>query len=766
MDSSKEISAIAKAITKKSNLTTYWLVNVFGDRSAKDYSFLIYAYFRWVDDFIDSPDRSYEEKMRFIQRQNQLLTDLYAGNGNEPASLRLEEKFALHFAYFDSQINNSLKEDILRFFAVLERDVLRGGAPKTILEAYRLMRLESIAYMNLVRYFITGQRCEAEDPEEYYAGIGCKIVHLLRDFAEDLDQGRANISEEEKELYGVDLGRINDSNFREWVKAKARLADECLRKGVNALHRSESFKYKLASLLYCARYQEILGKIKSNNYCLASRYDRNLAEQVLFLIQLGRTLLNTTSAHYLRPFRVATHRRALPRGHGDVQRVIAKAHVNTESPIPRTIFHEVSSRYLKLRLVMPAGPEDKYIDFAPLGLMTIAALTPPNIELSLIDTRLEGIDYDEPVDLVGISVLTAHAPRAYEIARRYKERGACVVLGGIHPSMLPQEAIQHCDAVVIGEAESLWPRVVEDFKAANLQRFYRSRAHPKLNGLPTPRRDLANKHTYSATNVIQATRGCPYDCEFCTVPAFFGKRYRCRPIHEVEKELLSLDRSAPVFFVDDNIVGKKSYAKALFRMLSKHRIRWVGQAPLTIAKDGELLQLARRSGCMALVIGFESLEACNINTMGKHTNKVEDYQEQIRRIHDVGIGIMGSFIFGYDFDNEATLEKTVCFAQEMKLEFAQFPILMPLPGSPLYRRLEQAGRILDRDWSHYDGTKVVFRPNLISAEALLESTRLAYRRFYSCQSIGKRLIKRLSNLREFAEFLTVNLILRQSSSGL
>ena len=396
---------------------------------------------------------------------------------------------------------------------------------------------------------------------------------------------------------------------------------------------------------------------------------------------------------------------------------------------------------MKLDLVVPATQENlrkwKKALCPPLGLAMVAALTPPEVEVSLTDENVTVIDFQKETDLVGITALTITAQRAYEIADTFRVRGVKVILGGSHPSALPEEASQHADAVVIGEAEGIWSNVIEDFKANKLQRMYSQRERPSLLNLPIPRRDLFAKGAYYVRNTISTTRGCPYACSFCSVTSFFGHAYRCRPIEEVLKEIGTLNRRKLIVFIDDNIVGNPKFAKELFRALIPYKIKWASQASVTIAGDDELLKLAAASGCVTLFIGFETLSPANLAAVGKKINVVDKYPTVIRKIHSHGIAIHGFFILGLDEDNEDVFERTVRFAQKMRLESAQFAWPVPYPGTALCESWEKAGRIVTKDWSQYE-SNLVFKPKLMSPEVLQKGRDWAWCQFYSLPSIWRR----------------------------
>jgi radical SAM superfamily enzyme YgiQ (UPF0313 family) len=386
----------------------------------------------------------------------------------------------------------------------------------------------------------------------------------------------------------------------------------------------------------------------------------------------------------------------------------------------------------------------------------VAALTPPEVEVSLTDENVTAIDFKKETDLVGITVLTVTAQRAYKIADTFRARGVKVILGGAHPSALPEEASQHADAVVIGEAEGIWPNVIKDFKANRLQRVYRRRQRPSLLNLPIPRRDLFADGAYIQKQTISTTRGCPYSCTFCSVTSFFGHTYRCRPVEEILKEIEIFNERRYIGFVDDNIVGNPKFAKELFSALIPYKIKWVAQASVTIARDDELLRLAADSGCTALLIGFETLSPANLAAVGKRINVVGEYENVIRKIHSHGIAIHGFFILGLDEDDEDVFQRTVHFAQKMRLESAQFSWPIPYPGTALYESLDKAGRLVTKDWSRYE-FNLVFEPKLMSREMLQKGRDGVWRQFYSIPSILRRVGVARRNL---AMLWTVNLYYR------
>ena len=414
---------------------------------------------------------------------------------------------------------------------------------------------------------------------------------------------------------------------------------------------------------------------------------------------------------------------------------------------------------MKVKIIAPCRPDHIWKEkkaafvFPPLALPLLASLTPADVQVSLCDEVTQRIDWEEEVDLVALSVMTATAPRAYQIAQKYRARGIPVAMGGIHPSLLPEEALQHADAVAVGEGEELWPQIIQDARKRALKPLYQASNPPSLQGSPPLRYDLLDRRRYLLPNVVQATRGCPFDCSFCSVSLFSGKTFRHRPIPEVVRDISCLPGNF-FLFVDDNLVGNPTYARQLMEALIPLRRKWVSQASVTIARDDSLLDLAAEAGCIGLLIGFESLSERILQEIGKRVNRVEDYRRFIARIRSRGIGIQGSFVFGFDQDDTSVFSKTVEFVAETSLDAANFCRLTPFPGTRLFRQLEAEGRILHKRWDWYDREHVVFRPLQMSPEELDEGTFWAYERTYSLSSIGRRMPP---NWRHLVFYFAVNL---------
>ena len=404
---------------------------------------------------------------------------------------------------------------------------------------------------------------------------------------------------------------------------------------------------------------------------------------------------------------------------------------------------------MRLLLIAPKWPDDSLwsqlnFRFPYLALTTLAALAGEDWDISIIDENVTSIDFSVSPDLVAISLMTPLANRGYEIADTFRGKGVPVVLGGIHPTMMKEEAKNHADAVVVGEGEKIWPQALLDFRRDKLKSFYISTGFCDLDELLIPKRELLDRRAYFFVNTIQTTRGCPFDCEFCSVTSFYGRSYRVRPVERVIDEMSHMEGRF-VFFVDDNIVGAPAYAKEFFNALIPLKVKWFSQASLNIVKDRELLDLARKSGCKGLFIGFESLSQKVLRAMGKSVNQVNEYRDAVNKLHDHGIGIQGSFIFGTDNDDQSVFSDVLRFIERTHLEAAIFSVLTPFPGTRIQEVLAREGRILHMDWDKYDMNHVVFQPKKMSPQQLQEGLNWAYRRLYGYGSIIKRLFPFMRN---------------------
>jgi radical SAM superfamily enzyme YgiQ (UPF0313 family) len=387
------------------------------------------------------------------------------------------------------------------------------------------------------------------------------------------------------------------------------------------------------------------------------------------------------------------------------------------------------------------------------GLALLAALTPPDIFVSILDEMYDSIDFDHWTDLIGISVTSKTAARAYEIADQFRKRRVPVVLGGIHPTIMPEEALQHADAVVIGEAEETWNRVLDDCKKGQLKPIYRSSKLPSLDNLPFPKRELFRSDRYDFTNLLQTSRGCPYSCHFCSISRLYGKGVRVRPVEQIIAEIKSLPGER-LFFIDDNIVGNPEHAKTLLSRLVPLKKKWIAQASVTVTNDETFLKLLHKSGCQGLFIGFESTSLESLEDANKKWNAKTDYYESVRKLHDNGISLVGSFIVGFDSDRKSCFERLLDFIVKSKMEAADLGILTPYPGTFLYDRFKKERRLIDDHWwLKYKGEDVVFLPKQMTREELYEGWVWMMREFHKSIPTFKRMLTGIARRSVFANVL-------------
>ena len=377
----------------------------------------------------------------------------------------------------------------------------------------------------------------------------------------------------------------------------------------------------------------------------------------------------------------------------------------------------------------------------PLSLALLNGLTPASHNVHVVNDIVEDIDFSVAYDLVGITAMTTQIQRAYQIADAFRNRGVKVVIGGIHPTVLPDEAKQHADSVVIGEADNLWEQILSDCSRNTLKAFYKDDTSPDLKQLVLPKWDNINMNIYPK-NIgaklplmpIYTTRGCPMGCQFCSVTKYFGKKYRMRPIANVLEEVKQVG-SRIYFFVDDNIVCNPDYSRELFRSLKGKGIHWFSQISSTVLKNPDLIELASAAGCDSLLVGLESISESSLKSVNKGFNIVERYEELIARMKKARVIPFLTFIFGFDEDTPELFETTYEFLIRNRVPYAIFSILTPLPGTDIYNRLKNEGRILDHDWSKYELTNVVFQPKNFSKQELLDYYWNCSRKFYSIKNI-------------------------------
>lgn len=385
----------------------------------------------------------------------------------------------------------------------------------------------------------------------------------------------------------------------------------------------------------------------------------------------------------------------------------------------------------------------------PLSMAVLAGLTPNDIEVRFYDDRMEDIPFDEPTDLVAISVETFTALRAYKIARQFRRRGVPVVMGGYHVTLIPEEAQQEADSIILGDAEPVWEQLLHDAGRGELQPVYQGPGRRLLSGIK-PRREIFAGKNYQNLTLVEFARGCHFKCDFCSITAFHGAAQNHRPAREVVAEM-ERTNSRRFFIVDDNIVSQPDKARELCRELIPLGINWVGQASIHIAQDHELLELMAQSGCRGVLIGMESLDERNLRDMGKSWNTAQcSYADSLQRFRDHGLAVYGTFVFGYDNDNEDTIRRSVEFGREQKLFLSAFNHLIPFPGTPLYSRLRDEGRLLTEKWWLDPGGRVgdvVFRPRQMEPEELQELCLEARRQFYNWGSIFSRMRDLKANLK-------------------
>lgn len=406
----------------------------------------------------------------------------------------------------------------------------------------------------------------------------------------------------------------------------------------------------------------------------------------------------------------------------------------------------------------------------PLPIATIAGLTPKEIELNFFDDRIEPIDYDQPTDLVAISVETYTAKRAYQIAGHFRRRGVPVVMGGFHATLCPEEVSRYAEAVLIGEAEELWPKLLADFSMQKLQAYYFSAGRPS-QGARSPDRTIFQLKKYLPIRLVEAGRGCSFDCEFCAVSKVFRGCRISRPPEAVIRELQQLGNKRLFFFVDDNIAANKEEAKDFLRALVPLKIRWVSQMSLDAAYDIEFLYLLGKSGCQGVLIGFESLQRENLLQMNKGVNLTKgDFLPALANLRRFAIRLYATFVFGYDADTVECFKETMSFALEQRFFITAFNHLTPFPGTPLYERLEKEQRLLYKKWWIDDGysyNRIPFRPLKMSPERLQQGCLEARRLFYSMTSIWQRSFDSV-NRRDFKmwlQFFAINWMIKKEISA-
>lgn len=409
---------------------------------------------------------------------------------------------------------------------------------------------------------------------------------------------------------------------------------------------------------------------------------------------------------------------------------------------------------MKILLITPSGNPNRslyervlervYLMWPPITLRQIEAITPEKYDVEIIDENYEKIDYTKHYDLVGISYFTATAPRAYKIADKFREMGTKVVLGGYHASALPEEAKQHADAVVIGEAEETWPKLINDIEKDRLKPFYI--LEKPVNTDAIPRATLTKIPNIIKIGGIEATRGCPYGCEFCALSNVrFGKIYRKKSIKKVVQEIVSIPYKYFIFY-DGSLTVDMNYTKALFKEIKHLDKKFAAFGHANMVDDEEFLKIASDAGCIAWDIGFESIYQTTIDQLKKGTNVVKKYGHVVKKLHEYGMGVIGSFAFGFDDHSPNVFDKTLEAIREWDIDSIGVTILTPLPGTKFYNRMESEGRILTKDWEKYDMYHVVFQPKKMTPNELYEGTTRFIDEYYSLKNLIRRLMGNTKNL--------------------
>jgi radical SAM superfamily enzyme YgiQ (UPF0313 family) len=404
---------------------------------------------------------------------------------------------------------------------------------------------------------------------------------------------------------------------------------------------------------------------------------------------------------------------------------------------------------MKIALISPKGPLYRHrggifrksLRYQPLTLTTLAALVPPelDVELALYDEGIQDVPAELDAELVGMTVITGTAKRAYELAAHYRARGQTVVLGGPHVTLIPDEATQHADAIVVGYAEDTWPELLRDFARGALKREYRQAMGFSLErDMPFARRELFDKRHFLTQAVFEATRSCGHDCEFCIAPTAWGSKQFQKPVSWVVDDIRRVGAKS-ILFIDLNLVADHAYARELFSALVPLKVRWFGLSTVLIAHDRELMELMARSGCRGLLLGLETITPASLGDANKRFNGSVDYRALIADLHALGIAIQGCFVFGLDHDRLDVFDTTADFAIETGIDLPRFAIVTPFPGTPLHQRLAQQERILTRNWELYDGQHVVFEPRHMTPAELAAGHERAWKTVYRYSAIARRL---------------------------
>ncbi|MBC8060250.1 MAG: radical SAM protein [Clostridiaceae bacterium] len=402
---------------------------------------------------------------------------------------------------------------------------------------------------------------------------------------------------------------------------------------------------------------------------------------------------------------------------------------------------------MKIALLAPAGAMHRYngmfhknLHYAPITLALLAALVPEEFhaEVKIYDETAEAIPLDLDVDIIGITCITGTASRCYKFADYFRKKGIKVILGGVHPSLMPEEAMEHADSVIVGLGEDNFPKALRDFNENKMQRIYYQDKCTHIENRPMPRKDLLNKKKYITLNTVEAIRGCHHTCTFCAYPVAFGTKVYKRTVEDIIEEIKTL-KGKLVIFPDVNLISDVTFAKELFTAMIPLKKWWFGLTTTVIGEDEELLDVFQKSGCKGILLGFESVNQETQKNINKGVNKVNQYKELMNKLHRHGIMAMGCFAFGSDEDKKDVFKRTVDLCNEAKIDLPRFAIITPFPSTPFYKELEAQKRIVEKDWAMYDVEHVVYNPNHMTKEELQEGISWAWKETYSIKNILKRI---------------------------
>lgn len=405
---------------------------------------------------------------------------------------------------------------------------------------------------------------------------------------------------------------------------------------------------------------------------------------------------------------------------------------------------------MKIMLVSPKGPLYRHrggifkrsLRYAPLTLSTLTAYIPPelNASVEIIDEGIEDVDLNLQADLIGLTVITSSSVRAYELADHFRARGIPVVLGGPHVTLIPEDAQPHADSIVVGYAEDTWPQLLRDFAAGGMKPRYDQSPNLSLANRPFPKREMMKRQHYLTTHVFEATRGCVHSCDFCVVPTAWGIKPYFKPVEDVVADIKQ-HWGSRIIFIDLNLISNKDYAAKLFEALIPLKVSWFGLSTTLLGKDIPLLELAARSGCTGLLIGFESITPENLKRSLKGFNSPVNYKELTQLLHRYGITLMACFTFGLDCDTPDIFMQTAKFAIDAGIDLPRYAIVTPFPNTGLYKRLESESRILTKNWELYDAQHVVFQPAQMTPQQLYDGHEKAWKYTYSYSAMATRYLK-------------------------